>query len=142
MVKSTARKTLLELLGTLFLACTLSASVQAATEAPGLLETCQENDPFCRGFLAGVYMAAAANLASPGSAYSELKVNGTTARRATLLGWEWCTPEDTTLSELQKSLVKWLSDHPEHRQVPATSQIAMATAANFPCPEPETPTPN
>lgn len=142
MAQSTARRTLLKLVGALLLACTLPAPVQAAAGAPTLLERCADDDPFCRGFLAGVYIAAATNAASPGSAFSEVKVDGTTARRATLMGWEWCTPEDTTLNELRLSVVKWLKDHPEARKEQAISQIAISTAQGFPCPEPEAPVQN
>ena len=46
---------------------------------------------------------------------------------------DFCTPEDITIEELERIVVKWLKDHPEKLRVTAANLVLLAFVDEFKC---------
>jgi hypothetical protein len=72
-------------------------------------------DAYCIGYILGVFDAA----------------NGPDNGVA---GFTFCTPDEINLNQVRDIVVKWLSDHPQHRHHDANSLVATALREVWPCP--------
>ena len=82
-----------------------------------LLASCEDpaHLPECTQYIAGVLDAHGYDLSRFGSPR------------------DFCTPEDITLEELQRVVVKWLKGHPERLRVTAANLVVLALSDSFKC---------
>jgi Rap1a immunity proteins len=76
-----------------------------------LFETCKRNPAVCLGYVSGSFDA---------------------------IGGEWggrtCPPKEVTNVQIRDVVMKFLTDHSEHRHFSAAALIAIALSVAFPCP--------
>ncbi|HME74044.1 MAG TPA: Rap1a/Tai family immunity protein [Myxococcota bacterium] len=82
-----------------------------------LLTSCEDpaHRPECTQYIAGVADAHGYDLSRFGSPR------------------DFCTPEDITIEELERVVVKWLKDHPEKLRVTAANLVLLALSDAFKC---------
>lgn len=101
----------------LLLASSTASAQVGFYSGSALLATCEDpaHLPECTQYIAGVLDVHGYDLSRFGSPR------------------DFCTPEDITLEEVQRVVVKWLKAHPERLRVTAANLVVLALTDNFKC---------